>query len=263
MPQHIPTLSADQAIPPHIISLVSPGQAPPDVPAELSTILQTEFSSLEGRLPADQAAALHGWSLGFGSCSDASTMLWSSHKANVGQPGGAICVSSFVVREVFIVYATGLLPGSPEGVPHEVDYLIGKGVANPFTYDGDSSKIFPAGAPGMTPEDTAAVRGALDGEVGGMGDFVTSNFTVAIDYLIAREIERTVQPAANEAAVSSAAWALFGSQDKTALKALQADLGGAVDDQSMNPSLNHWGVSTVGDGQQVLDAITQIAGPLQ
>ena len=258
VPQPLQRLSADQPVPTRVASLVAPNPNLTVIPAELAALLQTEFSTLVQRVPANQANLLQGWTMMTAACSSAVTLLWSSSQAKPGGSGGTICVSPFIVREVFIVIATGDVPGSPTTVQSVVDLLLSKGSNDPFTYNGNSTALIPPTS-SMTTADLQAVRGAVDGSVGELGDSVLQPFTSCMDYLIARDIERVLMPNGSESAVSTAAWNLMQQPGgSSALKALQIDLDGAVS----IAGANQWGVSSVGDGQTALDALTATAGPM-
>jgi hypothetical protein len=131
---------------------------------------------------------------------------------------------------------------------------------NPFAFNGDSKSLIRAYAAkekiNLTPADLEALSGVIDQDFQGLGESVLPPFQDSIDYLIAREMVAIYLSGQDETAIASAASALLQRpRNQLLLAPLSTALQGAI---SRTGDVN-WGVSNIGDGQQILAGITSIS----
>jgi hypothetical protein len=141
--------------------------------------------------------------------------------------------------------------------------LLSYDSTDPFIFNGDSGALirnFNAKEnKGMTPEDINAVASSVDGNFSGLGASVLPTFKDSIDYLMAREVVQIYLGSTDESTVAAAASGLVGQKSASPINLSPLStllLPGAVG----TSGATNWGVSRVGDGQQVLTGITGIGG---
>jgi hypothetical protein len=234
-----------------IAPLVFPPPGSAVLPTSLSNLLQNEFQAILGRVPTSHTSQVKGWSLKMGSCSGANQVLWSGAQTNSGSGGGSICISPLIIRAVFVDLAA-----SPAA--NLFKDLVKYYSSDPLAFNGDSRALIRNYASkehlNMTADALNAVAGVVDGEVVGLGTSVLPTFKSSIDYLMAREVAQIYLASSDENTISAAASAL-----------LRENVGAHIDLSPLSTLLlpgaigtigaTNWGVSRVGDGQQVLTGI--------
>lgn len=236
--------------------LVFPGTGQATLPNELSTMMQDDFQALLKRVPAAHSKELQGWTLKLGPCSGGNQVLWSGHQANSGSAGGSICMSPLLVRAVFVDLAAA--PST-----NLFRLLVQHDSTNPFGFNGDSNALIRNYAYkehiNMTPDDVQAVSGVIDGGVKELGYSVLPEFKNCVDYLMAREVAQVYLPGQDENAVAAAAYSLVAPSNGTNIDVAPLSTTLLPSAIATNGATN-WGVTKVGDAQQVLAGINSFIG---
>ena len=150
---------AQVALPFSVTPLVVPSPDQEALPSDLAILLQKDFETLLKKLPPDQSAYFHGWTLKIAPCSEPDRILWLARQTSTRATAGSICLSPVIVRALFVELAT-------EPVPPVVVDLLRYDSTNPFAFNGDSKSLIRAyaakGKINLTPADLEALSGVID-----------------------------------------------------------------------------------------------------